>query len=247
LVLRGYLYGTVSPSARTSIRRGLVGAGFGWSIDGTLHWRTIREEDWATAWKEHYHVEHAGNVAIRPAWREYTPKRGELVVTLDPGMAFGTGQHPTTRMALVALQELIQPDAYVLDLGAGSGVLAIAAIGLGARYAIAVDTEVQAYEACISNAALNGMEAKIRSVHGSLDEVSADGPYDLILANINAATVTRLAQGMHDVLKPGCYMVGGGIIEERLPGVEEALRAAGFTIERMLQEGDWRCLVCKRG
>ena len=139
-------------------------------------------------------------------------------------MAFGTGQHPTTQMALVALQELIQPDAHVLDLGAGSGVLAIAAIGLGADDAIAVDTEVQAYEACISNAALNGMQDNIRSVHGSLDDVSADGPFDLILANINAATVTRLAQGIHDALKPGCYVVAGGIIEERVPGCVDALR-----------------------
>ncbi len=247
LTLRGYLYGGVSPSARSSIRRGIVGAGYGPSIAGSLHWRTIREEDWATAWKEHYHVEHAGKIAIRPAWREYTPKKGELVVTLDPGMAFGTGQHATTRMALVALQELITPDAHVLDLGAGSGVLAIAAIGLGARYAIAVDTEIQAYEACISNAALNDMEEKIRSVHGSLDDVAADGPYDLVLANINAATVTRLAQGMHDVLKPGCCVVAGGIIEEREPAPVAALEAAGFTIEKRLQEGDWRCLICRRG
>jgi ribosomal protein L11 methyltransferase len=246
LTLRGYLYGVVSPSARARIRRSLVAAGFGPSIAGMLHWRTIREEDWATAWKDHYHVEHAGNIAIRPAWRDYTPKKGELVVTLDPGMAFGTGQHPTTRMALIALQDLLPPDAHVLDLGAGSGVLAIAAIGLGARDAIAVDTEVQAYEACISNAALNGIEKQIRSVQGSLDDVAADGPYDLILANINAATVTRLAQGMYDVLKPGCYMVGGGIIEEREPGVVEALHATGFVIEKKLQEGDWRCLLCRR-
>jgi ribosomal protein L11 methyltransferase len=149
-------------------------------------------------------------------------------------------------MALLALQELITPDAYVLDLGAGSCVLGIAAIGLGARYTIMVDTEVQAYEACISNAALNDIEGKVRSVHGSLDDVAADGPYDLVLANINAATVTRLAQGMHDVLKPGCRVVAGGIIEEREPGCVEALNAAGFTIEKRLQDGDWRCLICRR-
>lgn len=246
LTLRGYLYGVVSPSLRSSIRRGLVAAGHATSVVGTLHWRTLREEDWATAWKEHYHVEHAGKIAVRPAWREYTPEEGELVVTLDPGMAFGTGQHPTTRMALIALQELIRPDAHVLDLGAGSGVLAIAAVGLGARDAVAVDTEVQAYEACISNAALNGMEDRITSVHGSLADVEAQGPYDLILANINAATVSRLAQGMYRALKPGCYVVAGGIIEEREPGCAAELQEAGFTIERRLQDGDWRCLICRR-
>lgn len=247
LTLRGYLYGAVSPAMRSAIRRGLVARGFGPSIRGTLHWRTIREEDWATAWKEHYHVEHAGKIAIRPEWREYTAKPGELVISLDPGMAFGTGQHPTTRMALIALQELLEPGDHVLDLGAGSGVLAIAAIGLDARDAIAVDTEVQAYEACISNAALNGMQDAIRSVHGSLEDVAGDGPYDLILANINAATVSRLAAGMHDLLKPGRHIVAGGIIEERLPGCVEALEQAGFSIERYLQEGDWRCLICRRG
>ncbi len=246
LVLRGYLYGAVSASKRAGLRRGLVDAGFGHAIEGSLVWNTIREEDWATAWKEHYHVEHAGNIAIRPAWREYTAAPGELVITLDPGMAFGTGQHPTTRMALIALQDLVEPGAYVLDLGAGSGVLAIGAIGLGADYAIAVDTEVQAYEACMSNAELNGMEDSIRSVHGTLDDVDGDGPYDLMLANINAATIMRLAQDMHDALKPGCCVVAGGIIEERLPGCIAALEDAGFTIERRLQEGDWRCLICRR-
>lgn len=246
LVLRGYFYGAVSPSRRGAIRRALTAGGLASSIADRLHWQTIREEDWATAWKEHYHVEHAGRIAIRPAWRDYSPKKGELVVTLDPGMAFGTGQHPTTRMALIALQELITPGATVLDLGAGSGVLAIAAVGLGAESAVAVDTEVQAYEACISNAALNRMEGRIRSVHGSLDDVTAFGPYDLVLANINAATVTRLAGGVHDALKPGCAVVAGGIIEEREPGVIEALQAGGFVIEKKLQEGDWRCLICKR-
>lgn len=246
LTLRGYIYSAVPPSRRASVRRRLVSAGYGPAISTPLKWRTIREEDWAEAWKEHYHVEHSGRIAVRPAWREYTPKRGEVVVSLDPGMAFGTGQHATTRMALLALQELITPAAHILDLGAGSGVLAIAAIALGARDAVAVDTEVQAYEACISNSTLNGMQDRIRSVHGSLDDVMDEAPYDLVLANINAATVTRLAQGMHDALKPGCYVVAGGIIEEREPGCVEALQAAGFTLERRLQDGDWRCLICRR-
>ncbi len=246
LTLRAYIYGEVSPSRRAAVRRRLVDEGLADAIDGPLQWQTIREEDWAEAWKEHYDIERAGKIVIRPAWKQYEAQPGEVVISLDPGMAFGTGQHPTTRMALLALQDLLPPHAYLLDLGGGSGVLAIAAVALGADYAIAVDNEPQAYEATIANAELNGMADHIRSVYGSLEEVEDDGPYDLILANINAATVTALAQGMYDCLKPGCYVVAGGIIAEREAGCVRALEKAGFVVERTLQEGDWRSLICRR-
>jgi ribosomal protein L11 methyltransferase len=246
LTLNGYLYGPVSDKRRMELEKLLGEAGVSSGLVGGLEWRTIREEDWAEAWKEHYQAERAGRVVVRPAWREYEASGDDVVISLDPGMAFGTGQHSTTKMALLALQELITPGAHVLDLGAGSGVLAIAAVALGARFVVAVDTEVQAYEACLSNAALNGMSDRIRAIHGSLEDAAAEAPFDLVLANINAATIIRLAPGIHDVLRPGCYLVAGGIIEERETACLEALRAAGFMVERTLSDGDWRSLICRR-
>jgi ribosomal protein L11 methyltransferase len=246
LRLLAYVYGAVPPSRRATIRRRLHAAGLGDAIAGRLTWRTIREEDWAEAWKEHYDIERVGRVVVRPAWREYTPAAGEIVVSLDPGMAFGTGQHPTTRMCLAALQDEGVGDGRVLDLGSGSGILAIAAIALGAEWVLAIDTEEQAVEASISNAALNGMQDRITVRGGSIEAVGSDGPFDCILANINAAAVSSLAEAMADEMKPGAWLAAGGVIAEREPGARVALEAAGLHIERVMQDGDWRTFVARK-
>jgi ribosomal protein L11 methyltransferase len=246
LVLRAYVYGDVGQAERDAIRRRLRLDGLAEDADGGLDWRLIKEEDWAEAWKAHYDIERVGRVVVRPAWREYEAQPGEVVVSLDPGMAFGTGQHPTTRMCLALLQELLRPGDRVLDLGTGSGILAIAAIGLGAESCVAVDIEEQAVKASVANVALNGLDAQISVSLGSLDLAASQAPYDLVLANINAATVIALAQGMHDVLKPGREIAGGGIIEPRLGDCLAAIEAAGFTVERVLEDSDWRTLVARR-
>jgi ribosomal protein L11 methyltransferase len=247
LILRAYIYGAVDPNRRTAMRRRIARAGLAGSVRGRIEWRTLHEEDWANAWKDHYHVEHVGRVVIRPAWREYTAKRNEVIVTLDPGMAFGTGQHPTTRMCLIALQDLLNPGENVLDLGCGSGVLAIAAVHLGCGDdVLAIDTEEQAVAATHSNAALNDMPNRIKVRLGSMDAVGNDGPYDVIMANINAATVTALAADIARCLKPGGWVAAGGIVVERQERPLEALKAAGLLIERGLEEGDWRTFVCRK-
>jgi ribosomal protein L11 methyltransferase len=246
MVVRAYLYGTVSRSRRDEVRRRLARLGLTPHLVADLAWRTIRAEDWAESWKQHYEVQQVGRVVIRPAWQQYEAREGEVVVNLDPGMAFGTGQHPTTRMALKALQELLRPGDHVLDLGAGSGILALAAVALGARSAVAVDTEEQAVKAMRDNLALNDAAGRVRVVHGSLGDVLDYSPYDLVLANINAATLIALASGMHAVLRPGRHVVGGGIIQEREAATLAAIENAGFLADRVLADGEWRSIIARR-
>jgi len=216
----------------------------GGAIRGNLMWRTLREIDWANAWKEHFHVERVGHVVIRPAWRAYKLRAGEVVVSLDPGMAFGTGQHPTTRMCLLALQDVVEPGDHVLDLGAGSGILAFTAVALGAKDALCIDTEEQAVAASIANAGLNGMSDRIEvSPVGSIELAAGKGPFDLVLANIIARIIIALAPDIVKQMKPGAALITSGIIGEREEETLVALAAAGLKFETRLEEGDWRAFV----
>jgi ribosomal protein L11 methyltransferase len=243
--LRAYLHGPVSDGRRAELVTALKDA-VGDALAGDLEWGTIREEDWAETWKEHYDIERVGRVVVRPAWKEYEAQPGEIVVSLDPGMAFGTGQHPTTRMCIQGLQDKMQPGDHVLDLGSGSGILAIVAVALGARSVLATDTEEQAVQASIENAALNAMQDTIVVRPGSIDAVGGDGPFDLILANINAAAVSALASSIAAEMKPGAWLFAGGVINEREAMARSALEAAGLHIERVMSEGDWRTFVVQR-
>jgi len=243
--LRAYLHGTVSDAQRSDLLQALR-AEVGDALEGDAAWDTIREEDWAETWKEHYDIEKVGRVVIRPAWKDYTPLPGETVVSLDPGMAFGTGQHPTTRMCIQGLQDRMKPGDYVLDLGSGSGILAIVAIALGAKSVLATDTEEQAVQASAENAALNNMQDSIAVRPGSMEAVGNDGPFDLILANINAAAVSSLAAAMASEMKPGAWLFAGGVINEREAMARAALEAAGLRIERVMSEGDWRTFVAQK-
>jgi ribosomal protein L11 methyltransferase len=251
--LLAYWQGGVSADEKSALMAELRGAGLAHAVVGSPAWQSIREEDWAEAWKEHYDIERVGRLVVRPAWREYAAASGEVVISLDPGMAFGTGQHPTTRMCLEGLAALEQATGnkqhglgLVLDLGSGSGILAIAAVALGATSVLATDTEEMAVKASLENAALNGMQGQITVREGSIEAVGGDGPFDVILANINAAAVTALAGAMAREMKPGGWLFAGGVIEEKEAGVAEALRAAGLRIERVMAQGDWRTFVARK-
>ncbi len=241
-----YFPGTLSNDQRDEVLRAISGAGLSAVLQGEAAWGTIREEDWAESWKEHYDIERVGRLVVRPAWREYTAAPGEAVISLDPGMAFGTGQHATTRMCMQGMQDVMRPGDYVLDLGSGSGILTIAAIALGASSVLATDIEEQAVKASAENTALNGMQDRITVREGSIDAVEADGPFDLILANINATTVAGLSVAMAAQMKPGGWLLAGGVIAEREAGARAALDAAGLSVERVMEEGDWRTFVCRK-
>jgi ribosomal protein L11 methyltransferase len=217
---------------------------------GELQTRIVKEEDWANAWKEYYHVTHIGRrLVIRPSWREYTPAADEVVITLDPGMAFGTGLHPTTHMCLEQVERRVQPGMRVLDVGTGSGILALAAAKLGAASVYAIDNSSVAVESAAGNAAMNGLGDRITVAEGTLDEALAArmaGQYDLVLANIIAHVIGAMAPQLARTLAPHGMLVVSGIIEERRADAEGPLLAAGLELVEQMMIDDWLVLVLRR-
>lgn len=219
-----------------------------WHLSQIYHlpapeFRELTEDDWANAWKKHYHVQRIGQrIVIKPLWQEYKPQPDEIVVVLDPGMAFGTGLHPTTRMCLRALEEHLEPGAKVLDLGTGSGILAIAAAKLGAGSVLALDNDPLAVKAARANVRANGVQNLVAVEHGSLGKAAEE--FDLVLVNILARVIIELAnQGLVDRVRPTGQMIAAGIIEEQEAEVTAALREHGMEIAERRQEKDWVTLV----
>ena len=214
--------------------------------------RDVREEDWAQSWKEFFQVERVGKrIVIRPSWRSYKPKPGEVVLDLDPGMAFGTGQHPTTRLCLAALEELVRPGMDLLDVGCGSGILAVAAAKLGCTSVLALDIDPVAIIATRDNAQRNGVNARLRSERGSLGDAwpLAEPPIamaDLMVANISAGVIAGLAPELTAAMRPGGVFIGSGIIGDRTDEVLMALAAAGLSTEQIRADGDWRAVIARR-
>ncbi len=212
--------------------------------------RTVREEDWANAWKEHFRVQRVGRIVIRPPWRRHRARAGELVITLDPGMAFGTGQHPTTRICLLALQERLRPGDRVLDLGTGSGILSIAAVLLGASEVVALDIDPLAVDIAKTNIEANGVADRISVAMGSVGSAwpfaGADSPFDCVVANIVSATIVELAGGLVGALRDGGTGIAAGISKERVDDCRWALSEAGARVVSTMAEGDWRTLIFER-
>jgi ribosomal protein L11 methyltransferase len=206
--------------------------------------RVLPYEDWATAWKKHFPILHIGRrLVICPPWLEYHPCPDEVMVELEPGMAFGTGLHPTTRMCLLALEELVRPGIRVLDLGTGSGILAIVAARLGARSVLALDIDPIPVSVAKANVAANGVADRVHVERGCLDILGTD-TWHLIVANISAQTITALLEeGLARCLDPEGKLVAAGIIREQMGEVERAFASQGLAINDCRQEGDWVTLI----
>ena len=215
---------------------------------GDLIVTEIQEEDWANAWKEHFRAHRISDrVVIAPPWQGYDAKAGDIVVELDPGMAFGTGLHPSTRLSMQGVEQVVVPGDRVFDVGTGSGILAIAALKLGAVHADAVDVETVAIRAAKENAARNGVESAIDIRLGTAGESEPfRGEYDVVLANIIARILIELAEPLVRATRHEGKLVLAGIIESREAEVAAAFEALGASVVTRRQMDDWVSLVLER-
>ncbi len=215
--------------------------------------RELADEDWANAWKDHYRPFRLGRrLKIWPTWlpreTDEDAHPDDIVLVLDPGMAFGTGLHPTTQGCLRALEEIVRPGMRVLDAGTGSGILAIAAAKLGAAEIAAFDTDALAVKATLDNAAQNDVASLIHAWRGELDSVDdevGDGKWDVVVANILAPVIIQLLDedGLLDYVAPDGRLILSGIILEQGDAVGVAIKKAGGQVERTIIAGDWVTII----
>lgn len=243
VVLRTYLpLDEQAEATRQQIERALWHLGQMRPV-GPLQARVLQEEDWANTWKQYYPVQRVGErIVIVPSWLEHEAAPDDVVLHLDPGMAFGTGLHPTTRLCLRLLEREPLDGRRLLDLGCGSGILAIAAAKLSAAPVLALDTDPVAVEVAAENIARNGVAAQVQALAGSLPD-DAPPPFDWIVANIIADVLIDLAPALAAALAPGGHLITSGIIESREDEVALALAAAGLHLHSRLREGEWVALL----
>ncbi len=252
-VVRGYVAARDASAAEVAVAEVSEALGhlqaFGLRPIGELRTRLVEDADWADAWRAHFPVLRVGRrLVIRPTWRRHPRSREDVVVALDPGMAFGTGLHPTTRLCLAALEPLADDGrlagARVLDVGCGSGILAIAAVRLGAGTALGVDTDPIAVEATTANARRNRLGRRIRVREGSLP--TDEPPFDVVVANLIAGVLIPLAPALRDELRHDGTLLASGIFVDREAEVGDAFAAAGLELTGRRAEGDWVALEARR-
>lgn len=207
----------------------------------------VNEEEWATAWKKYYHpVKISERFTIVPTWENYEKvNTDELIIELDPGMAFGTGTHPTTVMSLQGLERTVKENDMVIDVGTGSGVLSIGAAMLGAKSVRALDLDEVAVRSARLNVKLNKVQGAVTVAQNNLLN-NIEGPVDVVVANILAEIIVRFVDDAYAVLKPGGSFITSGIISAKKEEVKEALVKAGFVIEEVTMMEDWVAIIATK-
>ena len=218
--------------------------------------KTVDEDDWANAWKQYFKpLRVSDRLTIKPTWEEYEPaSEEEKIIELDPGMAFGTGTHPTTSLCLRTLESVIKGGEEVIDVGTGSGILAIGAVNLGAKHVLALDLDPVAVSSARENTRLNGLEERITIKESDLLSVlnASDPtlgiqlPVKLVVANILAEIILLFIDDVYKALEPGGIYIASGIWKNKEEVVETALKAAGFEIAEISRDEDWLAFVARK-
>ena len=210
----------------------------------------VRDPDWGEAWKKYFKpLRVSRNLVIKPTWERFTQKRGDIVIEIDPGMAFGTGQHASTRMCLEAIEAIFIEDrtfekSRVLDVGTGTGILGIACAKLGAKQVLCVDNDPLATKIAQENVLVNRVEDRVTVAHRDIATLAE--PFPLIVANLTAKILSELCSHLVRLVSPGGRLVIAGIIEQNRPDIEAHFLGSSFTLHRLITEKEWVCYVLKK-
>lgn len=211
--------------------------------DAIVELSEVDEQDWANEWKNYYKPTKIGEkIVVKPTWEEYEKKEDDLIVELDPGMAFGTGTHETTTMCIQQLEKYVNENSKVFDIGCGSGILAISAAKLGAKDVLAVDLDEVAVKVSKENVSLNNVDVKV--MHGNLMEVVNDKA-DIVVANIIADIIKILAKDIKNFMKEDAVFISSGIIHKKVDEVKKSLEENGLEIVEIQTLGEWNAIVSK--
>lgn len=211
--------------------------------DAIVELSEVDEQDWANEWKNYYKPTKIGEkIVVKPTWEEYEKKEDDLIVELDPGMAFGTGTHETTNMCIQQLEKYVNENSKVFDIGCGSGILAISAAKLGAEDVLAVDLDEVAVKVSKENVSLNNVDVKV--IHGNLMEVVNDKA-DIVVANIIADIIKILAKDIKNFMKEDAVFISSGIIHKKVDEVKKSLEENGLEIVEIQTLGEWNAIVSK--
>jgi ribosomal protein L11 methyltransferase len=223
---------------------------FAYLATPTLQTEIISDPDWGEQWKKYFKpIRVSNNIIVKPTWERYAPSSRDIVIEIDPGMAFGTGQHASTRMCIEALEDIIMKDRSVkdwkvLDIGCGTGILGITAAKLGAEHVTCVDIDKKAIEIARENAAINHVDDKMEIINQ--DAATLKEPRNLIIANLTAKLLLKIRPTLINLLEPEGYMIISGIIEQDAKNIEENFSVAPLTQNRVITEKEWVCYVFKK-
>lgn len=213
--------------------------------EGIVTYHKVNQDDWANNWKQYYKPTKIGDkIVVKPIWEDYEENNGEVVVELDPGMAFGTGTHETTRMCIKAIEKKVKKDTTVFDIGTGSGILSIAAAKLGAKHVVGVDLDPVAVESANKNVEFNDLN-NIEILHGDLMKV-VQGKANVVVANILADIIMFLSDGVREFIEEEGYFIASGILNTQRDKVSEKLESLDFEIEEIMEDGEWICIIAKK-